>query len=75
MLAVVVAPLVLVAAGSLARTGTLRGVDHNLSTLRDDRLAAPGQPAGTLCGSLGARPRARGNERTWPVGHAASSAS
>jgi hypothetical protein len=67
VLAVVVAPLVLLAAGSLARTGTLSGVDHNLSTLRDDRLAAPAGAAGTLSGSLGVRSRTREDVRTWTV--------
>ncbi len=68
ILAAVVAPLVLVAAGSVARTGTVRGVDHNLSALRDDRLTAPGTPAGTLMRAIGARPRDRESERSWRVG-------
>jgi hypothetical protein len=68
ILAAVVAPLVLVAAGSVARTGTFRGVDHNLSVLRDDRLASPDGSAARIAGSVGARPRDRESERSWRVG-------
>jgi hypothetical protein len=68
VLAVVVAPLVLVAAGSVARVGTLRGVDHNLSVLRDDRVAAPPGAVDKLSGSLGARSSDGESERSWLVG-------
>jgi hypothetical protein len=63
----VAAPLVLLAGGSLARTGALHGVDHDLSTLRDDRLAAPAAAAATISSALGARSRGRGGERSWTV--------
>jgi hypothetical protein len=68
VLAAVAAPLVLVAAGSVARTGSFRGVDHNLSALRDDRLAAPAGAAARLAGPVGARSRDRESERSWLVG-------
>jgi hypothetical protein len=68
VLAVVIAPLALAAAGSVARTGVLKGVDHNLSTLRDDRFAAPAGAAAKLAGALGARSRDRQSERRWRVG-------
>jgi hypothetical protein len=68
VLVAVVAPLVLVAAGSVARTGSVKGVDHDLSALRDDRLAAPAGAAAQLTGALGARSRDRESERSWLVG-------
>jgi hypothetical protein len=68
ILAAVVAPLVLVAAGSVARTGAVRGVDHNLSALRDDRLAAPASATAKVTGATGSRPRDRESERSWHVG-------
>jgi hypothetical protein len=66
--AAVVAPLVLLATGSVARNGVFRGVDHNFSTLRDDRLEAPAGTAAKLAGAVGARPRDRESERSWRVG-------
>jgi hypothetical protein len=68
VLAAVVAPLVLAAAGSVAGMGVLRGVDHNLSTLRDDRLSAPPRAVAGIEASLGARSRDGESTREWYVG-------
>ncbi len=69
VLMAVAAPLVLVAAGSLAATGLFsRGVDQNLSALRDERLLAPTAQVAKITSALGARPRDRRSERSWRVG-------
>jgi hypothetical protein len=69
VLMVIAAPLVLAAAGSVAATGLFfRGVDQNLSALRDERLLAPTAQAAKIAPALGARPRDRRSERSWRVG-------
>jgi hypothetical protein len=69
VLMVIAAPLVLAAAGSVAATGLFfRGVDQNLSALRDERLLAPTAQAAKITSAVGARPRDRRSERSWRVG-------
>lgn len=71
VLAALAAPLVLAAAASVAATGTFfGGVDLQLATLRDDRLAARPGEVTTLTRAVDALPRDRASERAWLVaGH------
>jgi hypothetical protein len=61
------APLLLVAAASVAATGSFAGVDRDLSTLRDDRLVVSPGSSSSLAGTFDARPRDRSSARIWGI--------